>query len=312
VAGQYVVDVVPGALRVQVHAHSRYSGSLEVPCWTYVSVGLRQVSHREIALSIRRNPAARRDAYPYDPLHLVAGIREAARNGHRAEFGEYTELGPTGFLGDATVRGIGYVAPYRLDGSVVPADTLVAVPLVGGELATAQRYGLTRVTARLGQAYLYYPCPPWYDPGRPAHSPERERDRSILDGIAAVTVPASCALLRDGALLLRLPRRAADRLAGIPADGPAALFTQPDPDATACLVWRSGQGGPTAITPPGGDHTALTGGFVAFVAGQDADEVRVVEDGFAVMLRDESWAAVRSALTTGSAYTGSRCTVSFY
>ena len=86
-------------------------------------------------------------------------------------------------------------------------------------------------------------------------------------------------------------------LADLAADTPLALLTDFDQGANGCLVWEPGQSGLAAITPPGSDGSRMCGCFALFVPAQPANDVRLVEDGIALMLTADSWARVREALS---------------
>jgi hypothetical protein len=62
------------------------------------------------------------------------------------------------------------------------------------------------------------------------------------------------------------------------------------------MVWRPGQTGLNAITPPHSDGSSRTGNFVAFVPEQSANNLQYLEDGFALMLTNSTWMAIRRAL----------------
>ena len=79
-------------------------------------------------------------------------------------------------------------------------------------------------------------------------------------------------------------------------DVPVALLTDLDPRANGCFVWEPGQPEPGAITAPGSDGSRLCGSFALFVPGQPTNEVRIVEDGFGIMLTDTAWGQIRRAL----------------
>jgi hypothetical protein len=84
-----------------------------------------------------------------------------------------------------------------------------------------------------------------------------------------------------------------------PSTKPLALRTQPDPRANACLVWHSGHGQQMAITPPDSNGSRKTGAFLAFIPDHDANEVRMVEDGFFLFLTNITWQKIREALLSG-------------
>jgi hypothetical protein len=87
----------------------------------------------------------------------------------------------------------------------------------------------------------------------------------------------------------------------IPMNKPLVLLTKLDPSANACLVWEPGQSDPHAITPPNSSGTRMCGCFMLFVSEQSGDSGRIIEDGFAMKLTNESWATIRQAFKTREA-----------
>src|SRR5262249_45049813 len=77
----------------------------------------------------------------------------------------------------------------------------------------------------------------------------------------------------------------------------------PDPDARARLVWKPGMPVET-VAVDNRPEASLTGGFVAFLIGQQAIEgVHVCEDGFAIAIRPATFAKVRESLFNGESFT---------
>ena len=91
----------------------------------------------------------------------------------------------------------------------------------------------------------------------------------------------------------------AEALPGLSADLALAILTQPAAYADALLVWRPGQRGPLAISEPGAVGHRTAGAHCTFVPQQNADAMQIFEDGFALMLTDDTWSAIRAALTHG-------------
>src|SRR5262249_30501610 len=77
----------------------------------------------------------------------------------------------------------------------------------------------------------------------------------------------------------------------------------PAPQANVRLIWRPGQNNRQTICPFGRDLSWATGGFVLFLAAARLDEgARVFEDGFALQLHPETWAALREDLRNGRSW----------
>ncbi len=302
--------LVPGELAVQVHRHPITTRDGLLPCWSYVTDGLWAKGQKELILTLRHPQGAAPLAFPRLPLSFFRGVLEFARQGRLVDVGQFSEFGPPGFLEDR-FRAIVYVPPQPLQDVALPqVPCLAAILLTGEEAAVAKTFGASRVLARLGQAHSHYPYPVWSDLARAALSHLHETMQASLlaktlrMGVRGAQValhqPTQRIVLR---LLSGIRPELQPQLETIPPNAVLGLLTEIDRTANACLYWVPGQGGPTAITAPLSDASRIAGCFLAFVPEQPADGGRILEDGFAMMLTDESWGAVRAAMAAGEAIT---------
>lgn len=292
--------VAPG-VTLRVFAHLLIPPAGAVPCFTYVSEGLRALGQREIALTLVRPLEDGLERAPQYPLHVFKAIAELAAAGRFVEPGGFTEVGPAGLFGRPSLRGLGYERAAPMSGVELPPGCLAAVVLVDHELATAKAFGSLRVLARLGRAACFYPTACWCDlDRRPIGAPDAD---SILGRVPCLGQPGVSARLDGDRVTVRVARHAGPRvasaLAELPEDAAAALLASLDEHADGCLVWEPGQAAPAAIAPPGSAGARLSGCFALFVPQQAADEGRIHEDGFALFLTDASWRRVRAALSRG-------------
>jgi len=293
------LEVVAGKVSVRVYLHDIDSSNGPISCWSYVSHGLAAMDQSEIVFTLRRDPDEPSDAYPHDPLHLLATIYRLADDGQRVGPGDVTEFGDRSFLGHHLL----YVEAQPLDQVPLPPSCLAALLVTADELRAVREFGATRVLARMGHASHHYPFPPWVDRRRPGLRFERVFEDSVLSKIPCAVQPDVCAVVEDNRIVVSALRGSQppwrDRLADLPDESPFALLTALDPAANGCLVWVPGQSGPEAITPPGSDGSRLCGCFVAFLPEQPESGGRLFEDGFVMELTADSWKDVRSALTAG-------------
>jgi len=105
----------------------------------------------------------------------------------------------------------------------------------------------------------------------------------------------------SGRIVLRLAPAAAARLRHVAGMGrtPLAMAVDPDPEASATLVWEPGRRELSGITTDGGDDRRLGGSFLALVPSDAEDGGVTLEDGFVVTLREERWKSLMDALTAG-------------
>jgi len=270
------LEVVAGKVSMRVYLHDIDSQNGPISCWSYVSHGLTAMDQSEIVFTLRRDPGESSDAFPHDPLHLLATIYRLAAGGQRVGPGDVTEFGDRSFLG----RHLLYVEAQPLEQVSLPPSCLAALLVTADELRAVRAFGTTRVLARLGQASRHYPFPPWSDRRRPGLEFAGAFEGSVLSKVLCAAQPDVRASVESNQIVVRARRGAQptwqDRLADLPDESPLALLTALDPAANGCLVWVPGQSGPEAIGPPGSDGSRLCGCFVVFLPEQSENGGRVL------------------------------------
>lgn len=297
----YVADVLPGRLAVRVYRHDATAAHL--PCWTYVTDGLRHRMQPEISLTLVRHPEEEPGAFPGAPLDLFALIFGLAEQGRVVGSGDLTEFGEDGFLGRAAIRALAYLPPQRIADIEPPGPFLTALFLLDDERQVARACGLSRIASRLSRVTAHWPFPFWTERDRPPVASAGELSSSVLAGMPHLFVGGATSLLQDETVELSFSRRAAAQFAAelskLPPNAALAVFTSLDVRADSWLTWQPGQTKPEAVGLPGGDGSRIAGCWCAFVPEQAHDQAQIFEDGFVVMLRDATWATVRAALETG-------------
>ncbi|EDM77960.1 hypothetical protein PPSIR1_19164 [Plesiocystis pacifica SIR-1] len=267
-----------------------------------VSEGLERFGQRELAFAVQLRPGESGEAVRAELEQLIAAIRSHAEQGQLVHAGGFTAFGAPGFLSSRT-QGIVYANAGSGDPEL-PESALAAVLVDPDELRVAQAGGASRILARLGQLSSQYPFPQTNDRDRPSVARPGE-DSSLVFQTARASVPGVSLLLAHGVLRIRVRPSARPALRQLleasPDDAAFALLTAPDAAANAQLVWFPGQGGPSAITPPGSQGELVTGGMLVVASGQERDEVRIHEDGFAWLAHPSSWERARACLLAGEA-----------
>lgn len=292
------VAIVPGlAARVYLHALTTPSGP--VWCWSFVTRGLEVYRQREVVFTVAIDASGDAGRVPTDPLRFAAQLQYLAGQGRIVDAGGLSQLGEPGFLGRP---GITYARAEAMAGVDLPAGALAAVLITAEEIAVYQAFGQSRLLALLGQAYRYYPFPPWADLKRASVTSMASNDGSLLGQIPRAAV-AGAARIEGERLAMRLHPSSApllqQMLSGIGAGSVFALTMSLDPEADGCLVWQAGQEGPSAITPPSSRGERLAVGFLAVLPDQPADGGQLFEDGFAMFLTSAASQALREALASG-------------
>ncbi|MDY6995830.1 MAG: DUF3480 domain-containing protein [Actinomycetota bacterium] len=282
-------ELVPG---VVAHAHPHQLLSIG-ECTSYVTEGMRSYGQAELVMTV---PAG------LDPLGFLQAIANFAQQRRFVDEGGFTPVGPPGLFGREQIRGVTYQRAWPMEGVPLPEGALAAIPLVGHEMDTAQRFGSLRVLARLGSAFRFFPTAVWCDVERDvAFGPETQ---TVLEHTALAISTARVAA-RGDTLTLSIPRSAQAMFAANlpPAEMPLALATLLAPDADSCLVWTPGQQAPSAISLPDTAGACVSGCFMLFVPQQPEDECNMIEDGYSCKLTDDSWQRIRQAFSMGVPFT---------
>ena len=287
-----------------------------------MSNGLARVGQKEVVIFVKRGASESFDDYPLSALELFEMLYRLAEEGRIVDVGGFTGLAPesAGLFGKENLRGIIYTPPDSLPGVAIPSSSITAILVTQNELDAAMQFGVVRFMALLGFRYRYFPTAPWVERGRPDITSPAEMSSSVLAQTPRARVGDARAYLRGiethreqqsltGSLenstvnftrqevVLELSAIAAvqfsDLLGQAGLDSPLALITSPDANADACLVWVPGRPGMNAITSPVGTGTRIAGNHVLLLPGQNHDEVRVLEDGFALLLRNATWQEIR-------------------
>jgi hypothetical protein len=301
------VELVPGALWVDVN-DVELPPPLNARAWLLATRGLVAVGQQEMLLAVRRRPGDTRP--PEFPFVLFRTVHQLAASGATVKTGGFTQLCEP-IAPRSSIAGFCYQASsYHLSEAAGITDPgvepLLAVPLLTGEIDVAVRFGASRVLALLGAEYRYFPYPWWFDPGRgPVVDAAQYFNATRLRHTAIVHVPELEVTQFGTRLEIALPLSRCGWLHQL-VEGvaePLSLLCALNRDSPTRLVWRPGQDRPVAIYSPSsdaipGDHP-ISGNFCMFLHGDLDPGVQPVEDGFAIMLSEEQWAATLVAMKNG-------------
>lgn len=276
---------------------------------TYVTRGLAAHGQPELVLNVALREGESGASVLPDIRSFFQAIYGLAKSGTAVAPGGFSQFGQPGFLGDARFVGVMYQEAGAGETAQAeseprqgrgPSPQLAVIALTQDEMLAAMETGSWRVMAALGRMYRYYPGPFWNERGRASAISAATLEQTILVKIARWGC-AGVYVRKDGdRLLLQLPRsqsKEIERLLPLlDQEQPSALMAQIDPAANACLTWAAGDQSLVAIAPHGSDGSRLAGLFVALLPSQASDVMRVIEDGFLLAMRTESFRAVRDAL----------------
>jgi hypothetical protein len=146
------------------HRLSTAGGALE--CWSFVSDGLAALGQKELVFTFARQRDESIDPLAGQVGRLLITIHSLAAAGRIVEIGSFTEFGERRFLGSVAPAASHTCAPSLWRASPFPTARSPRYQLMGDEVETLKHFGMTRVAARLGERYRYYPWPPWWDRDR--------------------------------------------------------------------------------------------------------------------------------------------------
>ena len=310
-------DVVAGKLGVKVFAHRIE----QVRCWTYATAGLSALGAPEVLLSLKQEAGEADGAFPRRLLGFFRIAYELAEQKRLVE-GSALMLSDKDapLVPGSSFRAVLFTAPQRLKGIPIAAPYLTAILVTLEEAEAMNEYGYSRILGRLGRSIRYFPAPPWADRRRAPVVGANEKE-SILGSVPRVGVRSARVWQEGGSndvgpgafaearvtpaqrqVVLELEPGAASfmaaRLPKLPASAPFALLTMPDVNGGAVFVWQPGDQSPSAITKD--RHVnRISGNFVLFTPSPRDQGAKVVEDGFAVLLDEETFRRLKQALSEG-------------
>jgi hypothetical protein len=292
-----IVPAVPGKLTVTFHAHDVADGSAG-NFLTAVTDGLVKRRQRELVVTLRlaENEDVR-DRMRELSRFFVTVLRWAQQR-NLVDTGGVTRFGERGMFGGKN-NGLLYVDARPLRGVTMPGRALAAIVVDAAEVETALAHGVYRIMARLGEQSACFPFPTWSDLSRPSVASPREGE-SALSKISRTRAPGVHFVIEDKRLRVRVPKAARGVLGrgvgALDAGTPFALLTEPATNADALLVWYPGQTEPKATYAEGSEGARLTGGCLTVVPGGQKDQIRVMEDGYTLLLSTQTWGTLASAL----------------
>ena len=288
-------EAVPGQVDVEFHVHDNVEGLIG-NFLTAVTVGLASSGQRELVLTMRLVSKEQPIAKMQDIVRFVTTVHAWAQAGNFVDEGGRTQFGDRGLFGVAN-SGLLYAAARPLDGIRLPNGALAAIFVDAQEISTALDFGTYRVLTRIGFQLRLFPFPTFGALDRPSAMTKRE-SQSLLAKVARMQAPGVTFLATEGCLRVTLPSddSLAKAFAALPPKTAFALLTRPAPDANAILVWKPGQTEKTGISADGSDGSRLSGSSLLVTPGAPTEEARVFEDGYSLLLSNESWSSFSAAV----------------
>ncbi len=291
------VLAIPDKLTVTFHAHDAVEAS-QGNFLTAVSDGLLKRRQRELVVTLRLAKNDDVSSRMRELTRFFVTVMRWAEERNLVDTGGITRFGKRGMFGGSG-NGFLYVDARPIRGVTLPGRALSAVLVDAAEAETALAHGVYRVLARLGEQSSCFPFPTFGDLSRRSVASPRESE-SALSKLSRTRAPGVHFVVEGKRLRVRVPRLARAILSrGVGAlDGgtPFVLLTEPAANADALLVWYPGQAEAKATYAEGSEGARLTGGCLAVVPGGQKDEIRVMEDGYTLLLSNDTWGTLASAL----------------
>jgi hypothetical protein len=280
-------------VRVQVLLHEIEEKTGKRPAWSFYTDGLLRHGQREIVITLPLLPGETAEQPPEDPVRLFAQIAELAHRGQSLNVGHVLDFGTQSVLGG---RAMVFTKAVHQENVPVPAGALAGILLFEEEFQAIQKVGSSRVLARLGLHFGYFPTLLWSDRKRAQLPLVREASQSILASMGSLIADGSTSIKQGQTVTFTLSPSLQTTIQNLAANSPICIRTHVHDHADACLVWTPGQASTQAITPPRSQGKMVSGCFAIFMGHPEANEIRLIEDGFALMLSPASWNQVRMAL----------------
>lgn len=294
-------ELVRGELKATISLH-QVEGR-EIPCWCYKTEGLAAYEQREVAFVLVRKRGDRPESYPREPLKFLRMLLEAVKEGSTVDVGGASAIDDNlTMLGFA---GVGFVEAPAVGG-------LAMIGFTQAEVEALERFGTQRVFSLIGKAGRHFPTPYWSTRGRKSSISLKNMEASVLNTVMRIHDSGFSAFRENSRIQLRARRderwlATSMTLRDTPVDMTFALLTELHPSCDGELNWEPGQGQPAGALKPGSEGARMGGSFVVIRPGQAEDSAQIVEDGYVLGFKQESWDRLRNAILTNEALSLETC-----
>ncbi|KAK0114709.1 hypothetical protein ONS95_014193 [Cadophora gregata] len=320
-----VVRIGTTQCTVSIHTHLFTSPPNQLPCWTYISQGIATPSQPEVVLTLLRRQSENEEAFPEFPLWWMRSIYERAQSGHHLETGELVELeiGQEGAVlkfdqikidqntrSWQTMSRFGSLLHgmplnsgcFQFLNDKLPTKAHHVIALIHEETAVAKQFGVTRVLGHLGLSVRWFPYPPWIDRDRGDIVTLADQGGSVRIGMPILRLNGLNAMLIQDDIVLTIPaddekrKVFRDYILSLPLSAGVGLDSFMLEEADSGLTWKRGQRDPMGYASNSGVMKNLNLGFLMFAPQADHDHSIMCEDGYGILIREETWKTIRDAV----------------
>lgn len=283
------IELLQNELWVQVAVHKipKSMNNNSSSALSFLTRGMVNQNQQELFFVLKTNQVGIHDV-PQEPLYFFEQVYALAKKGQIAREGSFTQFGEKDLWG---WKGIVYAkAPIHLQ-LEVPDNCLSMILLNIEEVKAVQTFGYTRVLSMLGKQARYYPFPYWTDHYRENLLIKEVTPNSILSHTRRLVLPEANATLIDNHLYLKIDKTCDIDLSAekFTYEMPIAVIPSLDQAADSCLTWSFDPKKPEAITLPNSKGAVMGGCMVVLLAKQQENIAKISEDGFLILLKNETW-----------------------
>lgn len=299
------IELIPNELWVEVAIHTipKTKDNSNPSGLSFLTRGMTTQGQQELFFVLKTNKTALDDV-PQEPLYFFQQVYKLATQGKLATEGSITQFGQKDLWG---WKGIVYTQVPVFLKSQLPQDCLCMVLLSLDEVEAIRTFGYTRILSMLGKQARYYPFPYWTDHYRDNLPLEEVAQNTLLNKVRRMVLPEATVTMfqKQQHLYLNIDSNTALHLEqeAIPSNIPMALLPRLSDKADACLTWSFSPNTPEAITLPNSKGAIMGGCMLLCLGEQPENIVRILEDGFALLLTNTTWTNFWQAIKDKTAFT---------
>ena len=143
---------------IQVHQHEITFGGASHACWTYLTTGLNQIDHRELAFTLLVDDDDNASP-PAAPVKLIKLLLGHIDNGQKFRRGQSTRLGKSGLFG---FQALFFLPAVQFDELPALENSLALVLVHQDEYELAREQGTLRLVSQIGKQGSSFPYPTWH------------------------------------------------------------------------------------------------------------------------------------------------------
>ena len=298
--GEYPIrlEMVPKRLVVSVFKHELVGIGSHIPCWVFVTQGMRAFKQKEFVLVLRAGKDGNDKAFPKAPLQLMLFLYKAVSQKRTFNVGDIIRLGEKGMLG---YWGMGFTYELVVSNKLnLPAQYLTCVLLGKEGLIAGQAFGLTRVLARMSYEANRFPIGAWNDLDRNDIPLKATITNSEFKNVSSLALKhCSVNLLEGEKVVLVLSPLVHNAICNfVKAQGSTArlgFITQLLPYHEGSLVWLPEKDSIEMNVLPDAEGNLIAGSFLLITRSEQMGTT-MLEDGFELQIDAQTWPQLATAL----------------